>query len=52
MSSPKFLTVVQYAEIVRREASVIRRRILTGKLKAIKLGKTWIIDVKELPKQE
>lgn len=46
-----YISVTDYAKVVGREASVIRRRILSGKLKAIKFGKTWLIPLSEVPKK-
>lgn len=44
------LTVTKYAQLVGLDPSVIRKRILAGKLKAVKYGKTWLIEKKNLPK--
>ena len=41
------LTTVEYAKIVNRHPSVIRARCASGKLKATKMGKTWLIPFKK-----
>lgn len=43
----RITTVTEYAKLLGKEPSVIRKRILSGKLKARKLGKTWIITLDE-----
>ena len=44
-----YLTVEEAAELLGVSVATIRRRAASGALAAIKSGKQWLIDVKELP---
>lgn len=45
-----FLTVKEYAKAVGTTPDAIRHRIFRKRLKAIKVGRDWLIPKKELPK--
>lgn len=48
MLKGKFLTLTQVAKKNGFSAAHLRRLILTGKLKAEKVGHTWLVNKKEL----
>lgn len=48
MLTDKYFSLSQVAELKGFSTAHLRRLILTGKLKAEKLGKTWVIDKKDI----
>lgn len=50
MSKAKLITSKQAAESFGFTSDYIRRMCVDGRIKAEKLGNTWIIDLKELKK--
>lgn len=38
------ITVVEYAQRIRKDHRIVRQKIKRGKLEAVKCGGTWLIE--------
>lgn len=41
------ITLKEYAERIGRDPATVRQKVLRGKLKAVKIGRDWLIDEDE-----
>jgi len=47
MNINNLISLPEYAKLVDKQEATVRQKVLRGKLKAIKIGRNWLIDKNE-----
>ena len=47
MNANDLISLPEYAKLVGKQEATVRQKVLRDKLKAIKIGRNWLIDKNE-----